>query len=112
MTKHKYNAKKTYAKGFKFDSQKEAKRYCELELLEKAGLIKNLKKQVRYDILMNGEPVKYESGRTIYYLADFEYFDIEKKRKIIEDVKGMDTPVSKIKRALVERSYKIKIDII
>jgi hypothetical protein len=47
----KYKAKKTVVDGITFDSQKEAQRWCELRLLEKAGVIKNLQRQVPFEII-------------------------------------------------------------
>ena len=52
----------------------------------------------------------YPNGRRASYIADFKYFtDIEGNRMVVEDVKGMDTPVSRLKRAIVEAQYGIRI---
>ena len=82
--KNKYRSKKIDG----FDSKKEAKRYGELLLLEKAGVITSLNKQVPFVIL---EPFTTHSGekiRGITYNADFVYYDKEKKSLVIEDTKG------------------------
>lgn len=79
MRRNKYNAKKTYVDGIKFDSGDEAARYCELKLLLKAGMISDLELQPRFDIIINGVKV-------CFYKADFRY--IEKGKSITEDVKG------------------------
>lgn len=84
--KNKYFNKKT--KGF--DSRKEAKRYGELLILEKAGVITSLQKQVPFVIL---EPFITKDGkkiRGITYNADFVYYDKEKKSLVIEDTKGTE----------------------
>lgn len=82
--KNKYFNKKTGG----FDSKKEAKRYGELLLLEKCGIITSLNKQVAFVIL---EPFTTKNGekiRGITYNADFVYYDREKKSLVIEDTKG------------------------
>lgn len=99
---HKYGAKKTEVDGFLFSSWGEAKRYSELKLLEKANEIKNMELQPRFPCMVNGVLV-------CDYFADFRYFDNSKKEIVIEDFKGMRTPVFKLKKRLVEALYKIKI---
>lgn len=42
MSYSKYKAKKTIVDNITFDSKKEANRYCELKLLERAKVISNL----------------------------------------------------------------------
>jgi hypothetical protein len=93
--------------GHRFASKKEAKRYCELKLLQKAGEISNLEIQPRFKLLINGSALKYESGRQATYVADFAYFDPSRERRIVEDVKSpaTKTPLYKLKRALVEAIY-------
>ena len=81
---NKYHNKKVAG----FDSSKEAKRFGELEMLEKAKVITNLTKQVPFVIL---EPFINKAGdkvKGITYKADFVYYDNEKKTFVIEDVKG------------------------
>ena len=82
----KYKAKKTIVDGIKFDSQKEGNHYLELKLLEKQGLIKDLRIQVRFEL----QP-KYKKNnktiRAINYIADFTYFDVNKGKTIIVDTK-------------------------
>lgn len=73
-----------------FDSKKERKRYLELELMQKAGTITSLNKQVPFVIL---EPFTTKTGekiRGITYNADFVYYDKEKKTLVIEDTKGAE----------------------
>lgn len=100
--KSKYRAVRTGA----FASNKEANRAQELQLLQKAGVINDLKYQVPYALI-----VKDELGRAVTYVADFEYF--EKVRGdwnlVTEDVKGFKTPVYKLKRRLMFQKYGIKI---
>ena len=93
---NKYNNKKVVIDGIKFDSKKEANRYQELKVMEKAKIIKNLRLQVPYVIIE-----KSQHGRAIKYIADFVYYDNEKGREIIEDTKGFRTDVYKIKKRLM-----------
>jgi hypothetical protein len=95
----KYNAVKVVIDGITFDSGKEGKRYQELRLLLRAGIISNLELQPRYNLIVDG----VNCG---YYKADFRYIDKEKQATIVEDVKGMKTPVYNLKKKLVEAIYK------
>jgi len=102
----KYNAKKTVVDGITFDSKAEARRYGELKLLERAGLISKLKLQPKYVLIpayTNGNGRKI---RAMHYIADFEYYDHERKRIVIEDVKGHKTREYKLKKKLFEKRYK------
>jgi len=98
----KYNAVKTVLDDIKFDSKKEAKRYIQLKQMERAGLIKKLRLQVPF-VLVD----KSCYGREIKYVADFVY--VENDVEIVEDVKGVKTPVYKLKKRLMAERYGIKI---
>lgn len=99
----KFNAKKTTVDGFTFDSKREAARYGELKLLERAGKIRDLQRQVRVELVppfnCNGQHF-----RGIYYVIDFTYTDAD-GNIVWEDVKGMKTSVYLIKRKLVAYRY-------
>ena len=113
--RNKYGAESTIIDGIRFASKKESKRYIELRLLEKAGEITELVLQPKYPLMVGDEkPVKsrtkrYPNGRKVTYIADFKYYDVKKGAPVVEDVKGMDTPASRIKRACVEAYYGIQI---
>ncbi|MGI6579919.1 MAG: DUF1064 domain-containing protein [Saccharofermentanales bacterium] len=102
--RHKYNAKKTVIDEITFDSKAEAKRYAELKLLERAGEIKHLKLQPRY-LLQESYKKNGKTIRKIEYVADFEYVDMRSKIVVIEDVKGVRTPVYKLKKKIFEYKY-------
>lgn len=85
--------------GITFASKREAKRYSELKLLEKAGVISHLELQPRIKIEIGGIPIKFDSGRQVYYVADFRY--IEDGKYVVEDTKGFRTRDYKLKKALV-----------
>lgn len=106
----KFNAKKTVAEGLTFASQKEAKRYLELKWLEKAGQIRDLELQPVFPIEIHGTTV-------CRYVADFQYKHVEvdeggcsgRLRLVVEDVKGVKTPVYRLKKKLVRALYGIDI---
>ncbi len=100
-TSAKYNNIKVQIDEFVFDSQKEAKRYTELNLLQRAGKISELQLQVRFEIIP-----KQEEERACYYVADFVY--VENGKKIAEDVKSSATKTAAyiIKKKLFKKIYK------
>lgn len=116
--RQKYNAKRTIVDGIVFDSKREAKRYSELKIMERAKLIRDLKLQPRYPLLgFDGCPILikskgYPNGRRAVYVADFKYYDVSARQVVVEDVKGVDTPMSRLKRAIVEATYKIEIKLL
>tara|TARA_R100000458_G_scaffold3349_2_gene2748 strand:- start:3219 stop:3545 length:327 start_codon:yes stop_codon:yes gene_type:complete len=102
FSKNKYNAKRFLG----YDSKKESRRATELKILEKSGLISDLKEQVPYELL---EPFTYEGKKIkgIKYIADFQY--IENGQLIVEDVKGFKTQSYKLKKKLLLYKYGNKI---
>ena len=108
-SKSKYRAVKTDG----YDSKAEARRGRELELLERAGKIENLGKQVKFEII---PPQKDAEGKVIeraaYYIADFVYTDPSTGKEIVEDVKSPATrklPVYVLKRKLMRLAWGIEI---
>lgn len=101
--RNKYGARKVTAPdGQVFDSQKEYNRWCNLRLLERAGRISDLKRQVSYELIpkQNGE-------RACSYVADFVYN--EGGKTVVEDCKGFRTEGYKIKRKLMLWVHNINI---
>ena len=99
----KYNNTKTIVDGIPFDSQKEAARYRELKLFERAGEVSDIERQVEYQLIP-----KQPGERAVKYIADFRYKNKE-GQTIVEDVKGFKTDVYKIKRKLMLHVHGIKI---
>lgn len=95
----KYGAKKMEADGRIFASKREARRYVALALMESAGEIADLRCQVRYDLYGQGGLLRSPSGRRLQYVADFVYESDGKT--VIEDVKGMRTPLYRLKWSLM-----------
>lgn len=114
----KYRSIKTEVDGIVFDSRKEAGRYSELKLLERAGKISNLRLQVKYMLIpaqrepdTKGPRGGIRPGRLLEkecsYIADFVYE--ENGTTIVEDTKGFRTDAYIIKRKLMLERYGIKI---
>lgn len=99
---NKYHAKKEVVDGITFASRHEASRYRQLKLMEKAKAIQDLHLQVIFPLIK-----KSEYGREIKYIADFVYY--EDGHMVVEDSKGMRTPVYKLKKRLMAEIYGIVI---
>lgn len=99
---NKYRNKKVIVDEKEFDSKREGNRYKELKLLERAGEIKNLELQPRF-LLQDSFKKNGRTFRKIEYVADFKY--IENGKTIVEDVKGMQTDVFKLKHKIFEKVY-------
>lgn len=103
----KYKAKKVTVNGITFDSQKEYRRFCELSLLERAGKITELQRQVKFELIpsqrIDGKVVE----RACNYVADFVY--MENGKKIVEDTKGFKTKDYIIKRKLMLWVHRIQV---
>ena len=104
-TKNKYGAETTAVDNIKFDSKAEARRYGELKLLERAREIFDLQIHPRYKIFISSHFICDVE-------LDFAYIDRRDGRRHHEDVKGKDTPMSKLKRKMVEAAHNIKVEII
>ena len=107
---HKYNAQKTSVGSIAFDSRAEATRYKQLCLLQKAGVISELELQPTFTLLDAFTDWSGKKHREMKYRADFRY--IEEGREIIEDVKGMETKVFKIKQKLFLSRYNLELRIV
>ena len=127
MRKSKYGSRRVTVDGIVFDSQKEANRFRELRLMERAGYIIKLQRQTKFVLIptqreMSGEfysrgekKGQPKPGKTIEhevsYYADFTYWKKTDNgwKYVVEDVKGLRTEVYKIKRKLMLERYGIKI---
>lgn len=93
MNKPKYgNHKVTTADGETFDSRKEYQRFCQLQLLERAGKISDLQKQVKYQLIPSQRKPSGGLERAVSYIADFVY--TANGKTVVEDVKGYRNPQS------------------
>lgn len=107
-SRSKYGSKKVTVGGVTFDSQREYRRFCELSLLERAGKITNLQRQVKYVLIPSQ---KDEKGKVIErecsYIADFVY--VENGKLVVEDAKGYKTPEYRLKRKMALYFHGIRI---
>lgn len=93
--------------GVMHQSRLEQRRCDELTLMERAGVIRELKAhpQERYSLDVNGVHV-------CDYLADFVYFDVERNRQVVEDTKGYMTEVARLKLRLMAGCHGIDVEIV
>lgn len=105
--KSKYHSRKITRDGLVFDSVKEYRRFCELSLLERAGAIAELKRQVKFELIpsqrVNGKVVE----RPCAYVADFVYQ--QDGKIVVEDVKGVRTKDYILKRKMMLFFHGIRI---
>ena len=108
---NKYRARKTVVNGLTFDSAKEARRWQELLLLERAGHIEALERQWTL-VLCKGVklPGEARARPPIRLVVDFKYYDIKAGRWRFEDTKGLETPASRIKRHLALALHSIPVE--
>lgn len=101
-TKRVLNAEPVTVDGITFHSKREAKRWGELVLMQKAGEIGTLRRQVPFPLFGRDDDIKTETGRQMRYIADFVYWDNRINATVVEDAKGWATEVFKIKRAILK----------
>lgn len=105
----KYHNIPTTIDGIRFDSHKEANRFYQLRLMERAGEISNLRRQVEYELIPAQKTPAGRAVRPVKYVADFVYDDHGKT--VVEDVKGVKTREFKIKSKLMLWRYGIVVEI-
>ena len=105
MRRNKYNARKTTVCGHTFDSKKEAERDRVLLSKEQAGEISALTIHPRFEIMPKFKDRTGKTHRSINYVGDFEYIEEPDKTWVVEDVKGVQTQVFRIKKKLFLREY-------
>lgn len=103
----KYKAQKKTIDGITFASTKEANRYEELKLLQKARKIQDLQMQVKFELIPTQRINGKVAERKCAYKADFVY--IENGKKVVEDTKGVKTKDYIIKRKLMLYVHGIRI---
>ena len=96
------NRKMKAPDGQVFDSVKEFHRWGMLRLLERAGKISNLQRQVKFELIP-----KQDGERACTYIADFVYE--ENGKKVVEDCKGYRTDTYKLKKKLLLWVHGIRI---
>lgn len=104
MRRNKFGNVKTTNDHGTFDSKAEAKDAVELFLLEKAGKIRNVERQVRID-LFAFETYKTTGKKVCTYVADFVYVDLETNRVVIRDTKGVRTALFNLKWKILKANF-------
>ena len=122
---NKYGNKKVVVGGEVFDSQREYYRYKALKQFEISGIIRDLRRQVVYELIpaqrekntrvykkgrKKGQPIPGKViEKAVNYVADFVYIDNYDGKEVVEDAKGMRTKDYIIKRKLMLYIHGIKI---
>lgn len=117
---NKYGNRKIAFDGQTFDSKKEMRHYTELLLLEKAGKIKDLQRQVKFQLIpaqREPETIGPKGGvkpgrlieREVAYIADFVYVDTRTGERVVVDTKGVRTKEYVIKRKMMLYFHGIRI---
>lgn len=87
----------------RFDSKREYQRWVELKLLQQAGEIKNLRRQVPYELIPRRGRM-----RPIVFIADFVY-DTKEGKQVVEDSKGYRNRLYMLKWRLMEWRHNIEV---
>ena len=122
---NKYRNQKVTIDGHTFDSKKEGEVYVQLCALEKAGAIRGLELQPKFEFPLRGKPLRHlphrartskrlVQGRPVSYRADFSYEEQDGNawKKVVLDVKGFDTQISRLKRAMVAAFHGVVVEIV
>lgn len=108
-----HNVKAMTSDGIEHDSQAEARRWIQLKLLERAGEIKDLQRQVKYVLIPSQRDGTKLIEKECAYIADFVYTDVKTGEKVCEDVKGYKKSSAYslfvVKRKLMLYVHKIKV---
>lgn len=103
FAKNKYHAQKTEVNGITFDSKKEAKVWEKLQEMARIGVITGLERQKRFELVP-----KQADERSVVYVADYVYFEVEAKKWVVADCKSAMTkklPAYIIKRKILKWRY-------
>lgn len=125
------------SEGIVFDSRGERDRWDFLRGWEAQGSIRNLKRQVRYKLILpDGTPIQYPAspmkgkngpglrkGVVASYTTDFEYDKVSpneaaplkgavKTQRVIEEYKGFDEKAGRLRRAVFEAIFKVKVRVV
>jgi hypothetical protein len=102
VRRNKYGAVRTTVEGVTFDSKAEANYYLTLRLLERAGQVRDIELQPSFVLRVNDVIVGT-------YRGDFRYYDAALGAVVVADVKGVKTPVYRLKKKLVKALHGIDI---
>lgn len=106
---NKYHNKKVFYGDILFASKKECNYFYKLKLMENTGMIKNLKRQVPFELIPTHK-INNRTVRKMQYIADFTYITTNDNKLHIVDTKGYRTEVYKLKKKIFEYKYKMEIE--
>lgn len=110
---NKFGAKKTEVAGLKFDSKAEARRYGQLIMLERAGHIAGITRQVPFELAKSVRLAGSTRAKpALRYFADFVYSDVRTGQIVVEDVKGVITPLFRVKQHLMKSVHDIDVRVV
>jgi len=102
---NKYRAEPTVVDGVKLASKAEARRFRQLQMMERVGAIQDLEVHPRFDLIVAGVKVGV-------YTADFRYTDCESKKLVVEDVKGGRATITeayRLRKRIVKALYDVEV---
>lgn len=109
----KYRNVITEIDGMRFDSRAEAKRWRDLKMLERGGVIANLERQIPIELVAGTKLHGANRARpAIRIVVDFRFYDVELSRVRHQDTKGEETAVSLIKRHIAKVLHGIDVEIV
>lgn len=94
-------AKRCEYNGITFDSARERDRWVALSLMQMAGEIGGLDRQVRIPLYGRDGPIRTPTGQQMHYVADFTYVDFQTASSVVEDAKGHPSDTYLMKRAIL-----------
>ena len=97
---NKYGAEPVEVDGIRFDSKREARRWCALRQLEMAGEIEDLQRQVVLILHGKDEALRTRTGKPMRITIDFSYVERSTGMRIYEDAKGKPTRDYEVRRAV------------
>jgi hypothetical protein len=106
----KYRSKPCTVGAEKYRSQRERDRHQELLLLQRAGQITGLVREVSFELAPKVKIVGEDRARpALRYVADYVYSDVRTGRVVVADAKGMPTPVYRVKKHLMKAVHGVDI---
>jgi hypothetical protein len=99
---NKYKARPVTTEEGRFASQREYQHWCVSKLREKAGEISHLERQVRFKLAINGHHI-------CDFIADEVFTDTATGKRVVVDVKGVKTPVYRLKKKLMKALLNIDV---
>lgn len=93
--------------GVTFDSRKEARRYGELLLMQRADSISDLRRQVTFELVPKQRDPRGGYMRSVKYIADFVYYDRRLGKTVVEDVKSDAT--RKLQAYVIKKKLMLQV---